>query len=114
MLFQFIKKGENYLPEKNRPISIKSSLAKIFERLLHEQTIEYLEKFALLSSTEFGFRNKVSTIDAFVYCTETIRYQLSQNNFITAGSADLYKAFDSINHKILLHELHELGFYKML
>ena len=66
------KKGENSLPEKYRPISISSSLAKVFERLLCEKTLEYLEKYVLLSNTQFGFGNKVSTIDAFVYCTECI------------------------------------------
>ena len=73
---------------------------------------EYLEKFGLLSNTQFGFRNKVSTIDALVYCTETIRYHINNKNFITAALLDLSKAFDSINHNILLHNLHELGFSK--
>ena len=92
------KKGENSLPEDYRPISITSSLAKVFERLLREQTLEYHEKFALLSNTQFGFRNKVSTIDALVYCTETIGYHINNNNFITAALLDLPKALDSINH----------------
>ena len=98
------------MPESYRPISITSSLAKVFERLLLVQTLEYLEKFDLLSNTQFGFRNKVSTIDALVYSTETIRYHMNKNNFITAALVDLSKAFDSINHRILLHKLHELGF----
>ena len=54
----------------------------------------------------------VSTIDALVYCTETVRYHINNNNFITAALLDLSKALDSINHKILLHKLHELGFSK--
>ena len=95
------------MPEKYRPMSIISSLAKVFEHLLREQTLEYLEKFALLSNTPFGFRNKVSTIDALVHCTETIRYRINQNNFITAALLDLSKAFDSINLKIPLHKLHK-------
>ena len=101
------------MPENYRPISITSSLAKVFERLLREQTLEYLEKFGLLSNTQFGFRNKVSTIDALVYCTETIRYHINNNNnFITGALLDMSKDFDSINHKILLHKLHDLGFSK--
>ena len=106
------KKGENSLPENYRPISITSSLAKVFERLLREQTSEYLEMFRLLSNTQFGFRNKFSTIDALVYCTETIRYNINNNNFISAALLGLSKAFDLINHKIILQKLHELGFSK--
>ena len=77
------------MPEKYRPISVTSSLAKVFERLLCEQTLEYLEKYVLLSNTQFGFGNKVPTIDAFVYCTESIRNHIYKNNIITAGLIEL-------------------------
>ena len=80
--------------------------------MLREQTLEYHESFGLLSNTQFGSRNKVSTIDALVYCTETIKYHINKNNFITAALLDLSKVFDSIVHKILLQKLHELGFSK--
>ena len=80
--------------------------------MLRQQTLEYLEKFGLLPNTQFGFCNKVSTIDALVFCTKTIRYHVNNNNFITAALIDLSKAFDWINHKILLHKLYELGFSK--
>ena len=55
---------------------------------------------------------KVSTIDALVYRTETIRYHINKNIFITGALLDLSKAFDSITHKILLHKLHELRYSK--
>ena len=56
------------------------SLAKTFESLLREQTLEYLEKFGMLSNTHYGFRNKVLTIDALICCAETIRYDINNNN----------------------------------
>ena len=111
VVISFFKKGENFLPENYRQKSITSSLAKVFDRLLREQTLEYLETFGLLSDTQFDFHNKSSTIDALVYCTETIRYHINKSNFIFAALLDLSKAFDSINHKIF-HKLHELGFSK--
>ena len=107
-----ILKSRKLFAENYKPISMTSSLAKDFERLLRKKTLESLEKLGLLSNTQFGFRNKVSTIDALVYCTETTRYHVKRNNFITAVLLDLSKPFNSINHKILAHKLYELGFSK--
>ena len=87
----------------------------LFNQFLAEEKFPEELKKAIVTpifkkGENFGFRKKVSTIDALVYCTETIRYHINNNNFITAALLDLSKAFDSINYKIFLHKLHELGF----
>ena len=48
-------------PDNYRPISITSSLAKVFEQILREQMNEYLERNKLLGTMQFGFRAKYST-----------------------------------------------------
>ena len=63
-------------PINYRPISLTGALAKIFGILFRDQILAYLEKNKLLATTQFGYRKKVSTTDALLYCTEKIRYDL--------------------------------------
>ena len=106
------KKGDNEDPDNYRPISITSSLAKVFEQILREQMNEYLERNNLLGPLQFGFRAKYSTTDALLYATENIRKDLNDNQSTAAALLDLSKAFDSMSHEILLEKLHHLNFDK--
>ena len=96
------KKGDNEDPDNYRPISITSSLAKVFEQILREQMNEYLERNKLLGPMQFGFRAKYSTTDALLFATENIRKDLDANRSTAAAFLDLSKAFNSMFHKILL------------
>ena len=60
-------------PSKYRPISITPALAKVFEKILQQQMIEYLDKNRIFSSVQFGFKKQFSTTDALLYATEKIR-----------------------------------------
>ena len=72
------KKDDPEDPIIYRPISLTGALAKVFEILLRDQILAYLEKNMLLATTQFGYRKKVSTTDALLYCTEKIRYDLNK------------------------------------
>ena len=63
-----------------RPNLLTGALAKIFEILLRDQILANLEKNRLLATTQFGYRKKVSTIDALLYCNEKIRYDLHKKH----------------------------------
>ena len=104
------KKDDPEDPINYRPILLTGALAKIFETLLRDQMLAYLEKNKLLATTQFGYRKKVSTTDALLYCTEKIRYDLNKKNIVTGAFLDLSKAFDSISHPTLLHKTKLLGF----
>ena len=106
----FFKKDDPEDPINYRPISLTGALAKIFEILLRDQILAYLEKNKLLATTQFGYRKKVSTTDALLYCTEKIRYDLNKKDIVTGAFLDLSKAFDSISHPTLLHKTKILGF----
>ena len=103
-----LKKDDPDNPENYRPISVTSSLSKIFERLLQKLIVVLNER--CYSETQFGFRNNYSTIDALLYCTESCRLAVDNNKIITAAHLDLSKTFDSIKHNILEERLVFMNF----
>ena len=110
LIIPLFKKDDPLNPLNYRPIKITSSLSKIFEKLLHKQINQYLSSDKLLSPLQFDFREKVSTQDALIYFTESIRKHVDENDTIYSVCIDLPKAFDSVSHQILMNKLKLIGF----
>ena len=103
------KKGNRQDPTNYRPISLLSIFNKIFEKHLCKQLLNFLNKNHVLYPYQFGFRKLYSTIMALIDFTDNVRDQLDLGNYVLSIFVDLTKAFDTVDHDILLHKLDRYG-----
>lgn len=105
-----IHKGGDALDLNNyRPISIISSIAKVFEKLVFKQLFKYINEFSILSPNQSGFRPNFSTTTALLKFTNDVSSSLDNNMSTGAIFIDLTKAFDMVDHYLLLDKLYAIG-----
>lgn len=103
------KKGDKNYEGNYRPVSVLPTLSKIFERIAYEQVSEYMKCNDLLYEYQSGFRETFSTDTAVINLTDTIRLNLDKGLHTGMVLIDLQKAFDTVNHSILLTKLEAIG-----
>ena len=103
------KSGDRTNPSNYRPISILPTLSKILEKIVHSQFQEFLNSHNLLSNKQFGFRSKRSTTAALSSFSDEVLKNMEQGNLCGAVFLDLTKAFDTVDHHILLSKLSAIG-----
>ena len=92
-----------------RPISILPTISKIFEKIIFQQLHKYLKENEIYNSNQYGFRESHSTEHAALELVDRVINRLDDKEFPLAVFMDLSKAFDTINHNILLKKLHYYG-----
>ena len=105
-----LQKGEAKDDVNNyRPISVLSAVSKIFERIIYDQLYLYLNEYNLLSESQSGFRPYNSTGSALLDATTDWLNSMDQGYMNVVVFLDLAKAFDTVNHDMLMNKLSAYG-----
>jgi retron-type reverse transcriptase len=97
------KSGDHCNLENYRPISVLSVVSKILEKCIHNQLYHYLSSHDILTNCQSGFRAKHSTSTALLDFQDYILNNMDNGLATGVIFLDLKKAFDTVNHNILLN-----------
>uniref|UniRef100_A0A3B1JMQ8 Reverse transcriptase domain-containing protein n=1 Tax=Astyanax mexicanus TaxID=7994 RepID=A0A3B1JMQ8_ASTMX len=109
LIFPLFKGGSGSDPDCYQPISILPCLAKVMERLVHKQLSYFLASNNILSDFQSGFRAGYGCMTAVTKVLDDIITALDSKKTCIAAFIDLAKAFDSVDHRVLLSRLSSIG-----
>ena len=104
------KKGSSTDPKNYRPISLLPIISKVLEKIIHDQTQSFLRENELLYKFQSGFRSHHSTDFCLSYLTNKIMTGFDSGLLTGMVLIDLQKAFDTIDHDIVLIKMKYIGF----
>lgn len=105
-----LKKGNADEPSNYRPISCIPTVAKVFEKILKAQVCNYFELYNLFSVSQFAYRTGKSAVQAIDDLVQQLLSALENKNSAQVTLCDLSRAFDTVQHDILLDKLSFYGF----
>jgi hypothetical protein len=103
------KSGESDSVTNYRPISLLTSFSKFFEKVMHNRLSDFIERYEIIYCCQFGFRKNHSTSLALTHLVNKITTAIDRKEVTAGVFLDLSKAFDTLNHEILLAKLQHYG-----
>ena len=103
------KKGDNKMLCNYRPISLLTSVSKVFERVMFDQLYDYFISNGLFFDSQYGFRKSHSTELAATELIDRLKQKLDEKETPFSIFLDLSKAFDTLNYDILMYKLQYYG-----
>lgn len=105
-----LKKGRNDIMDNYRPIAIQPTILKIMEKAMKARIELFLNKHNMLSNHQHGFTKGKSTESALIEFLDEVHSNLNQKRCVAAVFIDIKRAFDMVDHKLLLVKLQSIGF----
>lgn len=103
------KTGDDSLLTNFRPISVLPCFSKLLERIMYNRLYKFLLEHNILYEKQFGFQHAHATEHAIVQLVDQILQSFNENKYTIGVFIDLSKAFDTVDHEILIKKLESYG-----
>ena len=103
------KGGDMSLLVNYRPVSVLPVFSKLLEKLMYDRMLSFINENNILHKLQFGFRKDHSTSIALMLLVDKISKALHDQEYVIGIFLDFCKAFDTVNHDILLRKLYKYG-----